>query len=223
MTTSGNDSGNKAALRASLKKEDESLGERLAASDVPLLVPAATEDVPAPIPPAEVPVTPLGQANAARTSAQRSAPGKRGAKAVATGKAAASRAPGNKAIDPAATVKGEKKAALPAKAGKAVQPAKTVAGDKKPAKSRRAGEQVVSTAKDKRDKVVRLSVEIFKSEEAAIEAARADLVKLVGWAVSRSDILRAGVRLFAEQKLEQMKDVLDGLPRMAAGKGKKKS
>jgi len=43
MTTPSTTSNNKAALRASLKKEDESLAERLVATDVPLVPPAEPE------------------------------------------------------------------------------------------------------------------------------------------------------------------------------------
>jgi Arc/MetJ-type ribon-helix-helix transcriptional regulator len=50
---------------------------------------------------------------------------------------------------------------------------------------------------------------------------RAELSKAAGWAASKSDILRAGVRLFAEQRLEQMKELLAALASTAA-KGKKK-
>jgi Arc/MetJ-type ribon-helix-helix transcriptional regulator len=83
-----------------------------------------------------------------------------------------------------------------------------------------AVERLESAAKAKGDKLVRYTVELLKSEEAAIEALRAELSKAAGWAASKSDILRAGVRLFAEQRLEQMKELLTALA--APAKGKKK-
>ena len=56
MTTPTRNSSNKTALRASLKKEDASLAERLVATDVPLVVPpepeapvAAAREVEAPV------------------------------------------------------------------------------------------------------------------------------------------------------------------------------
>ena len=64
------------------------------------------------------------------------------------------------------------------------------------------------------------AVELLKSEEAAIEAVRSELSKAAGWAASKSDILRAGVRLFAEQRLEQMKELLAELGSVAKGKKK---
>jgi hypothetical protein len=81
--------------------------------------------------------------------------------------------------------------------------------------------EVEKVARDKRDKLVRHSVELLKSEEAAIEALRAELAQVAGWAASRSDILRAGVRLFAEQKVDQMKELLAALADVP--KGRKKS
>jgi len=91
---------------------------------------------------------------------------------------------------------------------------------KKAAQVEEAVQEVEKVAKDKRDKLVRYSVELLKSEEAAIEALRAELAQAAGWAASKSDILRAGVRLFAEQKVEQMKELLAALA--DASKSRKK-
>ena len=220
MSTSGSDTSNKAALRASLRKEDESLGERLAASELPLLVPPDPEVASAPAPTAEAPVTPLAQVSGSRSTGQRPAAGKGKAKTAATDKTAG-KSPARAAGDHAAPVKGAKKSAPLVKADKTVPPAKGGAGSKKSAKPGRPVEPVV-TAKGKRDKAIRLSLEILQSEEAAIEGVRANLAKLGGCAASRGDILRAGVRLFAEQSLEQMRGAVDGLTRIASGKGKKR-
>ncbi|WP_291994788.1 hypothetical protein [Candidatus Accumulibacter sp. ACC003] len=83
-------------------------------------------------------------------------------------------------------------------------------------------ERLEKVVKQKRDKLVRYSVELLKSEEAAIDALRDELSRAAGWAASTSDILRAGVRTFAEQKLEQMQKLLGSLPVATKGKGGKK-
>ncbi len=235
MTTLGSDTSNKTALRASLKKEDESLGERLAATEGPLVVPAEA-DVSAALPPAgEAPVTPLGQTLRAESAGKRrSATGKATAKpadktaaAKAVPPAKATKGAAARAAKGAAAAKTTGQAASQGEAPKAGRN-KPTAGDaekltgKKAAKPARVVEKIEKVAKEKRDKLVRLSVELLKSEAAAIETIRAELAKAAGWAASRSDILRAGARLFAGQQLEQMKALLDGLATMAAGKGKKK-
>ena len=73
--------------------------------------------------------------------------------------------------------------------------------------------------KQKRDKLVRYSVDLLKSEEAAIDALRDELARAAGWVASKSDIVRAGIRVFAEQKLEQMQDLLGSLATTAKSKG----
>lgn len=242
MPTSGNDSGNKLALRASLKKEDESLGERLAATDVPLPVPPGEDLAAAAASVAQAPLTPLAQTVSAKPAGKRppaagKAASKIEAKTMAAGKTA--NKPGGKpaadnappATRKAAPAKAAKGAAGPAQPGgqavgqgrapKATGSKPTAAG-KKAGKLEGAVEKTGKAVKEKRDKRVRLAFDLLKSEEAAIEAVRAELAKVAGWAASQSDILRAGVRLFAEQKLEQMKEVLDGLSKLAARKGKKR-
>lgn len=255
MTTPPSTSSNKTALRASLKKEDESLAERLVATDLPLL---ATPDEPA-APLAEAPVAaaaptrraaakPVATKPAAAATTAKPAPAKPAPAKPASTKPAAKAAP---AVKPAvAAAKAEKKAApakaaatsaapsAPAKAkpvskkaavAKPAQPQAKVGATlaavkgeagKKAAKLGEAVGKIEKAAKEKGDKLVRYSVELLKSEEAAIEALRAELSKAAGWAATKSDILRAGVRLFAEQKVEQMKDVLASLT--AASKAKKK-
>ena len=243
MTTPSTTSNNKAALRASLKKEDESLAERLVATDIPLVPPAEPESPEAAAAAAGTVVAP-----ASRTTSKAATSTARPAKAAAVKQPAAA-----KAAAPATTAKSAKKAA-PVKAGattaaKAKLPGKGVSSATKPATSGKAArsqsrvvsapavakteggkkagklEEVVGklekSAREKGDKLVRHSVELLKSEAAAIEGLRAELAKAAGWAASKSDILRAGVRLFAEQKVEQMKDLLASLA--AASGGKKKA
>ncbi len=256
---------NKTALRASLKKEDESLAERLVATDVPLVAqpepPASTaapvrkveaEPVvakptvarPATAKPADKPVAkptatvtpvatgkaPKGQEGLVKAGTpvkaksrdtitpEQKAPAKTAPSVAASASPAKAKPASKKA---AATVK----SSAPAKPAKpqgrveaAVGTARQVAG-KKAAKFEQAVGKLEKAAKEKGDKLVRYSVELLKSEEAAIDALRAELSKAAGWAASKSDILRAGARLFAEQKVEQMKDLLARLA--AASKARK--
>jgi hypothetical protein len=78
-------------------------------------------------------------------------------------------------------------------------------------------------AKQKGDKLVSYSVKLLKSEEAAIDALRDELSRVAGWAATKSDILRAGVQIFAEQKLEQMQALLGSLATAVDAKTAKKA
>jgi len=223
---------NKTALRASLKKEDESLAERLVATDVPLVAPPETEVV-APTPPASPVVAAPPSVKPDATPAPKAS-----TKAAAKQLAKASPGPAGKAdtkglkkaVDAKSKPSSKKAAAnnpgLSAKVQKAVKAGAEAApvnkGDtgKQSARLAEAVEMLEGAAKAKGDKLVRYTVELLKTEEAAIEALRAELSKAAGWAASKSDILRAGVRLFAEQRLEQMKELLTALA--APAKGKKK-
>ena len=78
-------------------------------------------------------------------------------------------------------------------------------------------------ARQKGDKLVSYSVKLLKSEEAAIDALRDELSRVAGWAATKSDILRAGVQIFAEQKLEQMQALLGSLATAVDAKTAKKA
>lgn len=234
--TSSATTSNKTALRASLKKEDESLGERLLATDVPLVAP--TE----PPAPAAAPVRKVATARVAATpTATKPTVAKPPAAAapvvtakVLKGEKAAAKAATSvpAGVAPAKVKAVSKKAAAAVKPGAPAKPAKPQGkveavlssarqeAGKKAAKLGQAVGKLEKTAQEKGDKLVRYSVELLKSEAAAIEALRAELSKAAGWAASKSDILRAGARLFAEQKVEQMKELLAGLT--AASKARKK-
>ncbi|KFB66565.1 MAG: hypothetical protein CAPSK01_004086 [Candidatus Accumulibacter vicinus] len=143
----------------------------------------------------------------------------------APGKAAKKAAPvktrSEKGIAVAAKAKpGSKKAAAAKPQPQAKVEAAAETG-KKTAGLEEALEKIEKAAKEKGDKLVRYTVELLKSEEAAIEAVRTELSKAAGWAASKSDILRAAVRLFAEQKVEQMKALLAAVS--VPEKGKKKN
>jgi hypothetical protein len=220
---------NKTALRASLKKEDESLAERLVATDVPLVAPPELE--------AAAPTAHASPVVAASPSAiPAAAPAPRvSAKAVqpiaevvpadvakVAGKGPKKPGPAKaKPISKKAAAKPGPTAKKATKAGAAAASVKEDIG-KPSGRLADAVELLESAAKAKGDKLVRYTVELLKSEEAAIEALRAELSKAAGWAASKSDILRAGVRLFAEQRLEQMKALLTALAAPAPAKGKKK-
>ena len=267
MTTPTSASTNKTALRASLKKEDESLAERLVATDIPLV---ATPEPEAPVvAPVAAPASPPPLAAApARKAAAKPAGAKPAANKPTTAKPAvakpaadvvptpAAKAPAKavkkvaaatvetaKAAGPVAAAKAKpvsRKAAATAKpaAAKPAKPTKPVKvatkdsaaaapatatkeASKKAAKLEATVANIEKAAKEKGDRIVRYTVELLKSEEAAIESVRAELAKAAGWAASKSDILRAGVRVFAEQRIEQMKELLGALA--TPSKGKKKS
>lgn len=249
MTTLDRVTSNKTALRVSLKKEDESLATRLAATDAPLVaepepepvVAVSSEPMVAPPSPAAPAAPARGRtakkgvaakppvsgpaAKKAATPATRSAAGGKSAK-TAKVKTATVEKPIAKKRGAAAVAPVAGKSPRPRKSK--VQPpepaplaaAQEAAAGSKVGKLKQAVEEIEKTARDKSDKLVRYSVELLKSEVAAIEALRAELAKAAGWAASKSDILRAGVRVFAEQKLEQMKEVLAALS--AVSKEKKK-
>jgi len=248
MTTPDRVTSNKTALRASLKKEDESLATRLAATDVPLVAEPEPEPVVAvssePVvasPLSAAPAAPArGRAAKKGVAAKSPAPGAAAKKAVTPatrsgvgGKSAKTAKVTTATVEkPIAKKRGA--AAVAPVAGKsprprkgkvqppepAAAPAQEAAAGSKVGKLKQAVEEIEKTARDKGDKLVRYSVELLKSEVAAIEALRAELAKAAGWAASKSDILRAGVRVFAEQKLDQMKEVLAALS--AVPKEKKK-
>ena len=181
MTTPTTTSSNKTALRASLKKEDDSLADRLVAADAPLVATPETE-APDVAVPESAPVATPARKVAARSTTRPAAAAK------------ADQPP------PAASARPVRsKAAAPAQEGPL--------------------EQLEKVVKQKRDKLVRYSVDLLKSEEAAIDAVRDELARAAGWVASKSDIVRAGIRVFAEQKLEQMQDLLGSLATTAKSKG----
>ena len=243
MTTPTSTANNKTALRASLKKEDESLAERLAATDVPLVPPAEAESSEIPVPAAGTVVAPArktglatatGTAKPAKAAVVKSAAAAKAAAPAPAAKSAKRAAPAKASLPAAAAKskssgKGATMVAKPGTSGKVARSpsrvesapavAKTESG-KKAGKLEEAVGKLEKSAREEGDKLVRHSVELLKSESAAIEGLRAELAKAAGWAASKSDILRAGVRLFAEQKVEQMKELLASLA--AASGGKKK-
>lgn len=210
---------NKTALRASLKKEDESLAERLVATDVALVAPQEPEAPAAAAPETQAATAPVRKsaakpADEVTPAAVVEVPGKAAKKAAP----AKTRSAKGGSVAAAKARPGSKKAAAAKPQAKVEAAAET---GKKTAGLEEALEKIEKAAKEKGDKLVRYTVELLKSEEAAIDAVRAELSKAAGWAASKSDILRAAVRLFAEQKVEQMKALLAAVS--IPEKGKKKN
>ncbi len=213
MTTSTRTSSNKTALRASLKKEDDSLADRLAGTDVPLVATSETETPDLGIPEGAVAAAPARRS--ASRAATKPAVGRPAAKA-----ASADATSGSAAKAPTRTPR--KAAAVTAKpatrrTATAVKPTKAATRQPGPV------EQIEKVAKQKRDKLVRYSVKLLQSEEAAIDALRVELSNAAGWVATKSDIVRAGVQAFAQQKVEQMQKLLGSLAVPSKGKkGNKK-
>lgn len=204
MTISSRPSSNKTALRASLKKEDDSLADRLVGTDAPT---GATNQ-------ADTTDLDLPTSAAATASATPSAPARPpAAKRPVTARKKPVQA---SAVEPAAAPEaqpagGRKGAATGAEPkARAAKPVGTV-------------EMLEKVAKQKGDKLVSYSVKLLKSEEAAIDALRDELSRVAGWAATKSDILRAGVQVFAEQKLEQMQALLGSLAIAVDAKTAKKA
>jgi hypothetical protein len=213
MTTSSRTSSNKSALRASLKKEDDSLAGRLAGTDAPLeatIQATAAESEPA----TGAAAVTAPSAPARRAAARPAAAKAPAARTAATARKAPAQAP---AVDPAAAPK-----ARPASRKVAATGAEPRTRAPKPVTG--TVEMLEKVAKQKRDKLVSYSVKLLQSEEAAIEALRDELSRVAGWAATKSDILRAGIQVFAEQKLEQMQALLGSLAApVKAGKKDKKA
>ena len=214
MTTSSPPSSNKTALRASLKKEDDSLADRLVGTDAPIAATnqadASDLDLPAGAAVTATPSAPARPAAAPRSATVAKAPA---AKRPATPR---NRPVQASAAEPAAAPEaqpagGRKVAATGAQPkARAAKPVGTVA-------------MLEKVAKQKGDKLVSYSVKLLKSEEAAIDALRDELSRVAGWAATKSDILRAGVQVFAEQKLEQMQALLGSLAIAVDAKTAKKA
>jgi Arc/MetJ-type ribon-helix-helix transcriptional regulator len=74
--------------------------------------------------------------------------------------------------------------------------------------------------KEKREKVVRDSFSIPKSEHAQLKVLRTELAK-AGRLASKSEVLRAGLRLLAERSGAELASLIGALPAVPKGKGKK--
>lgn len=75
--------------------------------------------------------------------------------------------------------------------------------------------------KEKREKVVRDSFSMPKSEHARLKVLRGDLAR-AGRICSKSELLRAGLELVSARSVESLVKLLDKLPVVPKGKGTKK-
>lgn len=198
MNTQNNQVDNKLSLRASLKKENESLAARL--SDSNTTVPSdrvgagtgsglsnsqvdVTKDVTKTninvegMPPPEVIGTPGGRAQVGKPAKQKD------------------RKVGGNAL---------------------VHASRDTASLTGKSKSKSKGNK-----KSKPEKMIRYELALPKNEDVAIDTLRADLAKATGWKASKSEIVRAAVQLFAEQKTGSMRQLLASVAPPPA-KGRKK-
>ncbi|MEF8732203.1 MAG: hypothetical protein CRU78_12080 [Candidatus Accumulibacter phosphatis] len=216
MTTSSPPSSNKTALRASLKKEDDSLADRLAGTEAPI---GATNQT-------DVSDLDLSTSAAATATATPGAPARPAAapRSATVAKAPAAKRPATPRKPPVQASAAEPAAAPEAQPAGGRKAAATGAQPKaRAAKPVGTVAMLEKVARQKGDKLVSYSVKLLKSEEAAIDALRDELSRVAGWAATKSDILRAGVQIFAEQKLEQMQALLGSLATAVDAKTAKKA
>ncbi|MDO9597859.1 MAG: hypothetical protein Q7J47_09075 [Azoarcus sp.] len=100
----------------------------------------------------------------------------------------------------------------------AIKPADTAATT--PIASRLTPAQAAEATKQKPGKVVRDSFSMPKSEHAELKSVRTALAR-AGRLTTKSEVLRAAVRLLGERSVKELVAVLDTLPVVAKGKGKK--
>lgn len=74
--------------------------------------------------------------------------------------------------------------------------------------------------KDKKEKVVRDSFSMPKSEHAAIKQLRTEIAR-AGRIVSKSEILRAALKALTEQGASKVMGLVEALPVVPKGKAKK--
>lgn len=211
------------ALRAALKQEDAALAERLpAAAAKPARKAAGRPQAVAPAAEAK-PVPPVTAAPAAAPAAKAKKPAapKPTARRPAAAKTVPAPAAAAKVVEPAKAAK----AAKPARASKAAAPAKRVAAVKAvkavPAvKAQPAAPAVEAARKDKREKVVRDSFSMPKSEHAQLKTLRTELAK-AGRICTKSELLRAGLQLLLGTSTEALVKRIEALPVVPKGKGKK--
>lgn len=121
-----------------------------------------------------------------------------------------------------AEVKATKDKATEGKGNAAAKPVATKPAKKTAKKAKAVEVRIEPVVKVKRDKVVRDSFSMPKSEQAALKALRVALAK-EGRIVSKSELLRAGLALLLQQAAADQLTVLDALPVVPKGKGKKDS
>jgi len=222
----------RSALRAALKQEDAALVERLAAP-VATVVPAevnaegtasaaltptsADAATVVPVPTQSVPEEP------ARTRRATTARKSKTVERPAADRAAAAEAPVAKASTPAPKKKAMSKAVEKATATVLAAPAVETAPETKKGGAKAAAAQAPtpSEKKEKAGKVIRDSFSIPASEHHQLKSLRVELGK-AGRLASKSEVLRAGLKLLAERSVTEQVAVLDALPVVVKGKRSKK-
>lgn len=208
------------ALRASLKQEDEALGERLPA--------AATGKTP---PRSRKPAAPAkSSTSSAAATSKPAAPGakpatrkpaaatKPPAKAAAAKTTAATRSPAARS-NPAAA--GKKPAARTTTASATVAPTPAVKQGKARAVAPAPEKPKSAATKVKREKIERDSFSMPMSEHKRIRKLREALDK-AGRSATKSEVIRAGFALLASRSAAEIIVLLDALPRVTKGKSAKK-
>lgn len=218
------------ALRAALKQEDAAVAERLpvvaeaaAAAPAEIAVPekAPLEAVVAPVESKVVAAKDAAatKRQAPKKSAARTAAPKKVASPPDAAKPAAAKAAATKPAVKVAAAKSSAKAAAP-KAG--VAKAAVVEPPPLPVVMPPKAEPVAKDAarKDKREKVVRDSFSMPKSEHAQIKFLRTVLAKS-GRLATKSEVLRAALQLLAARSERELLALVEALPAVPKGKGKK--
>lgn len=197
----------RSALRSALQQESEALAERLpepapaAAETTAEPQPAAPVDTPVEAP-AAVPVVEMVEpVDAAQTAVD--------ATLVVEVPAAEKSKPATKAPKPAAKAPKAVKAEKADKHEKADKPAKAV----KPEKAEKLAKAV-------REKVVRDSFSMPKTEHAQLKTLRETLAK-AGRICTKSELLRAGIQLLLKESPASVKGLVEGLAVVPKGKGAK--
>ena len=216
----------RSALRAALKQEDAALVERLAgpvgaqttaevkAQDGASAAPAPAES--APVVSAQIQPVPREPSGTKRAAAPRRT------KAVER-QAAAAEMPAAKPAKPAAKKKAASKPVQKTAAPVIAAPVVETAPEPKKggAKAAAAEAPVPSEKKDKTVKVIRDSFSIPANEHQQLKSLRVELGK-AGRLASKSEVLRAGLKLLGERSVAELVAVLDALPVVIKGKRSKK-
>lgn len=202
----------RSALRAGLKREDASMAERLPAVPTPAVLAPTTAAAAVPAPAVEAAPPSVPPAEAA-------------AKPARSKKKKSDRLPSAVAVLAARALErrtGSAGAALVAEAALAIEAAH----------QQRAAEEDGATAKDgdgrakkgkkleKREKVVRDSFSLPKSEQARLKRLRARLARS-GRIATKSEVLRAALQLLSQRSTEELVTLLDALPAVPKGKKRK--
>lgn len=217
----------RSALRAALKQEDAALVERLAAGAAGEGNPTAVADGPPADPAPKAKMRRGGTAAVAAEAAIESETVVKPVKARKTTKKSSEAAGvATNAVSPAPAAPPVSVAAAdsPAKPKRASKQTSPTRPERTPGEATMRDQSAAAEAhnakKDKREKVVRDSFSMPASEHRRIRALREQLGK-AGRLTSKSEVLRAGLKLLGERGAAELVALLDGLPPVIKGKRKK--